>query len=536
MTKENFLKGAAILGIAGLFIKILGAVYRIPLGNMITDEGMGYYQTFYPLYNLILAISTAGFPTAIAKLVSEKRALGDYKGAHEVFKISFFGMALAGMLTSTFIFFNAKSIAEGIGNYNAYYSLLALTPALLFVPIMSSFRGYFQGRQTMTPTAISQIIEQLFRVSVGLFLAYTLLERGLPLAAGGASFGASAGAIAGTMGIMVIYFFNKKKIKQEIEGGISRPDERTSTIVKKLLSIAIPITIGASIVPIMNNIDVIIVLKRLQAIGFTEKEANDLYGQLSGMAQTLINFPQVFSLALAMSLVPAVSDSYARRNFDQIKRITRSGVRVTLLIGLPATLGLFILATPIIQLLYFDLDLSTQKSIGSILQIQSIGVMFLTLVQSLTAIMQGLGKPSIPVKNLAVGALLKIILTYVLTGIKVINIKGAAISTVVAYSVAAILNLIAVKKHTQTRFRITDIFIKPVIAVLIMGGITLITYQSALSVIGGKLTTVLAILVGALVYGFTLLITGTITSRDFQLLPSGNKIVKLLKSIGLLRS
>ncbi len=535
MTKQNFLKGAAILGIAGIVVKLLGAVYRIPLVNIISSDGMGYYQTSYPLYTLLLVISTAGFPTAVAKIVSEKRALGNYKGAYRVFKIAFFSMTFIGILTSLIVFLNAKSIVRLIGNNNAYYSLLALTPALLFVPIMSSFRGYFQGRQIMSPTAISQIVEQLFRVGIGLFLAYYLLNYGLPQAAGGAAFGASAGAIAGTIGIIVIFLLNKKHIKNEISRGTNCSLESVSTILKKLLLIAIPITIGAAIVPVMNNIDVIIVLRRLRTAGFTEAEANALYGQLGGMAQTLINFPQVFSMAIAMSLVPAVSEAFARRNYSEIKNITLSGVRVTLLIGLPAALGLYILSTPIIKLLYFNEEIATLKNTGQILQILAFSVLFLTLVQSLTAILQGLGKPMVPVKNLALGAIVKIIVTFILVGIPSINVRGAAIGTVFAYMTAATLNFIAVKQYTKTTFKIINTFIKPVLSVIVMTVSVWGSFIYMTPILGEKLATLGAMGVGAIVYGLALLLLGIISTSDFELIPGGNKISKILKRVGLLR-
>ncbi len=536
MTKENFLKGAAILGVAGILIKILGAFYRIPLSNLISDEGMGYFQTAYPLYVLLVAVSTSGFPTAIAKIVSEKRALQDYAGAHRVFKVSFLGFLMAGILTSVFVFFGAGYIVKVIGNTNAYYSLIAMTPALLFVPIMSAFRGYFQGRQIMTPTAISQIIEQLFRVSIGLFLAYQLLGMGLPQAAGGASFGASAGAIAGTIIIIVLYARERKRIKEELKRSAAHKQESTSTIVKNILTIAVPITIGASIVPIMSTIDTMLIMRRLQSIGFSEAQASGLFGQLSGNAQTLINLPQVLSVAIAVSLVPAISDAFAKRNYNDLKNITTSGVRVTLLIGLPAALGLFILSTPIIQLLYFNYELAAQLSTGGILKILSISLIFLTLVQSFTAILQGLGKPMVPVKNLAIGAVIKTILTYILTGIRVINVKGAAISTVVAYLIAAILNFIDVKKHTKAEFKMMDVFVKPIISVTLMTISVWVGYTFITPILGNKLATVVAISIGAVIYGLALLLTGAITSEDFELLPKGNKLASKLKSIGLLRN
>lgn len=537
MSKNDFLKGAAILGIAGFLVKILGAIYRVPLGNMIGDTGMGYYQTAYPLYTLMFAISTAGLPIAIAKLVSEKRAIGDYRGAQRVFKVAFIGLIMGGILTSAFIFIGAKFIVDKLGNSNAYYAMIALAPALLFTPVMSAFRGYFQGRQDMTPTALSQIIEQFSRVSVGLILVTLFLrfDKGLPMAAGGASFGASAGALLGTITILYIYSKRKKKIRREIRKSPRFKRESTKKIIKNILAISIPITIGASIIPLFGTIDVAIVMRRLQSIGYTEIEASGLYGQLTGMAQTLINFPQVFSVAIAASLVPAISTAFAKRDYREIKKTATSGVRVTLLIGLPAGVGLFILATPIIKLLYFGNPLEVQESAGQILKVLSFSVIFLTLVQSLTAILQGIGKPFIPVRNLFVGVLVKVVVVYILTGIPAINIKGAAISTIIAYIIAATLNFIAVQRYTKIRFNILNMIIKPIMSVTVMAFIVWITYNTTYTIIGNKLATVISIALGGLSYGLALLKTGTITSRDFDLIPGGAKLSIKLKRIGLLK-
>lgn len=535
MSKNNFLKGAAILGIAGAIVKIMGAFYRIPLGNIIKTEGMGYYQTAYPLYVLLLTISTAGFPVAIAKLVSEKRALGDHKGAFKVFKVAFLGLLMAGILTSMFVFINAKGIVERLGNTNAYYSLIALVPALLFVPIMAAFRGYFQGRQTMTPTALSQIAEQFIRVVSGLGLTYYLIDRGMPIAAGGASFGGSAGAIAGAVVMVGIYFHERKEINKEMSTNLNEEEESVTKIIKDLLVIAIPITIGAAIVPIMNTIDTMLVLKRLQSVGFSKMEANELYGQLTGFAQTLINLPQVFSMALAISLVPAVSEANARRDYREIKNITSSGIRITLLIGLPCAFGLFVLAEPIIGLLYFRNPMETIISIGKILSILSFGVVFLTLVQSLTAVLQGLGKPIVPVVNLFIGAVIKVILTYILTGIRSINIKGAAISTVVAYFIASILDLISVRKYTRLKFHIKEMLIKPLTSSIGMAIVAKVVYISFLNTVGDKLSTIIAIIIAAIAYFMLLILTGSLTYEDFDLLPKGDKIANKLVKLKLIK-
>lgn len=535
MSKDNsFLKGAAILGMAGVVVKILGAIYRIPIGNIIADEGMGYYQTAYPLYVLLLTISTAGFPVAIAKLVSEKRALGDYRSAHKVFKVALLGLFMAGILTSLFVLIAAKPIVESIGNPNAYYSFIALIPALFFVPIMSAFRGLFQGRQNMAPTAISQIAEQFFRVVTGLLLTYLLLDKGIPIAAGGASFGGSAGALIGAIVIIFIYFREKREINHEIKSSLIDEEYRVSTIIKDLLIIAIPITIGASIAPIMDTIDAGLVLRRLQSINYTKAQANDMYGQLKGFAQTLINLPQIFSIAIAMSIVPAIANATARKQKKEIKDIISSGIRITLLIGLPCAFGLFVLAKPIIGLLYYKKTLESINSTGLILQYLSFGVISLTLVQALTAILQGLGKPIIPVISLATGAVAKIILTYSLTVIPSINIKGAAISTVVAYSIAAIIDLIAIVAITKLKFNYKNIFMKPLISSLGMAIVAKVSFVLLAGLIGDKLSTIVAILLAGMVYIILLVITGSITPEDMALLPKGDKIKDKLGKYNIL--
>ncbi|MDO5707796.1 MAG: polysaccharide biosynthesis protein [Andreesenia angusta] len=529
MSKNSFLKGAAILGIAGLMTKVLGAFYRIPLSNLIGAEGVGYYQTAYPLYTLLVTISTAGFPTAISKLISEKRALEDYRGAQRIFKVSFIGFILAGVITSLFVGLFSKNIVGYMKSENGYYALIALVPALLLVPIMSAFRGYFQGQQFMVPTAVSQVIEQLFRVGVGLTLANYLVSSGLPKAAGGASFGASAGALAGMIFIVLIYFLNRNKRNEEIESGKDYPLEDAGVIAKNILNIAVPITIGASMVPIINNLDTFIILRRLADIGYSKLEAASLFGQLTGNAQTIINFPQVISLSLAMSLVPAISDAITRKDYDGMRGATKSGLRMTLLIGLPSAIGIFVLSTPIIKLLYFNNSLEEQIGAGTMLRVLSISLIFLTVVQTLTAVLQGAGKPLIPVRNLGFAVIVKAVSTYILVGIPSLNAKGAAISTVLTYLTAATLDFISVKKITKTKFDMMNTFIKPTICSLIMGLAVYLTYILLDSIIGAKLSTVIAIGVGGLVYLIALVVLKAVTREDMMMLPKGEKIADKLK-------
>ena len=529
--EHNFLKGAFILSIAAIVVKILGAIYRIPLSNLIKSEGMGYFQTAYPYYTLLLTVSTAGFPVAIAKLISEKRSEGDYRGAHKVFKLALVSLTAFGLVTSIYLFFDARRIVENIGNPKAYYALVALAPALVFVPIMSVFRGYFQGSQNMVPTAISQMSEQFLRVFSGLLLTYLLLDKGIAEAAGGASFGATAGAIAGTVSIVIVYLKKKEEINREIETSIIVEEESNREIMANLLKIAIPITLGAAILPIMDYIDLKIVIKKLQTINFTEAEANELYGNFKGMAQTLINLPQVFAVALSMSLVPAISNSVAKGDRAGTKKIISSGMKVTLLIGLPSAFGLFILARPIIGLLYYKNTMETIISTGNILKVLSMGVIFLTLVQSLAAILQGLGKPLIPAVNLLLGAVVKAILTFTLTGIPSINIYGAAFSTVIAFAIAAILDIIAIISYTGFKLDFNYILRKPLISALGMGVAVKLSHMFLGLTGKNSIATLGPILIGGIVYIGLLFATGSLGEEELKLLPKGDKINAVLAKV-----
>lgn len=530
MSKKSFLQGAVVLGIAGLIIKLLGAFFRIPLANLIGDEGMGYYQTAYPIYVLFLVLSTSGIPIAISKLVSERIAADNYFEAHRVFKISFILLFVTGITSFMFVFFGAHEIVRYLKNPGAYYAMLAIAPALLFVPIMAAYRGYFQGMQNMEPTAISQIVEQFFRVAVGLGLAVFFIQNGPSISAAGATFGAAAGGIAGSIAIIGLYLYRRAQIRQEIAKSSRVPGESARKILSRIFMIAIPVTIGAAIMPIMSAIDVGIVMRRLQDTGFTEAAANSLYGQLTGMAAPLINFPGVLSMAIAMSLVPAISAANEKKDLEFLRYNVELGMRTAMLIGLPCALGLMTLAEPIMRLLY-PFQKASALSAAPSLFILAFGIIFLSTVQTLTGVLQGLGKQSIPVINLCIGALFKVIITFTLTGIPWFNVKGAAIGTVAAYIVASALNLMAVEKYSGTRFNVGLTFVKPLLSAVAMSFGVGLGYLLLSHYLGNGLAVLLSIAFGALIYTVMLFVTKSITQDEITKLPKGQQLIRLWRRL-----
>lgn len=532
MKKDTFLKGAFILGLAGILVKIVGAFFRIPLGRIVGSEGVGYYQVAYPIYTFLLSFSAAGFPTAISKLVSEKRTTGDIRGGHRVFQVSFGILAVIGIVSFLFLGLGAGFLVNNfIKSPSSYYSVLALAPALLFIPIMAAYRGYFQGLKNMTPTAISQVVEQLGRAVIGLGLAIVLLSRGTEYAAAGASFGATAGGIAGLIIMMIIYARHKKQIFSEFQPIEEYKEESVGRITKDLLRIALPITLGAAVLPLINMIDSMTVLRRLQAIGFSYEQANSLFGQLTGMAITLVQLPPVLTAALAMSIVPVIAEAMVKKDMDTVQNDIKSAFRVSLLIGLPSFIGLAVLSTPIMTMLFPK----EPASAGEVLLFLSFATLSLSLVQTLTGILQGIGKPEIPVRNLLIGAFLKFVVTYTLTSIPWLNVKGAALGTVAAYTVATVLNFMAVKKYAKVKFEFVQFGLKPIISVGIMGVVVYLAYRFVFPIVGNTMATAISIAIGGTVYGLMLLVTGAIVEEDFALLPKGDKLAQVLRKVKLIR-
>ena len=537
--KQSFIKGALILTAAGLTSRLIGAVFRIALAALITDEGIGLYQMAYPIYTGLLAISTAGIPIAVSKLVSENIALNNYYGATRVFKVALTLLTISGFIISLAMYLGADFVVTYISrDPRAYIPLVAMSPAIFFVAIMSTFRGYFQGQQTMVPTGVSQIIEQLTRVGIALLLAVFLLPMGLEYSAAGATFGAVAGAIFGLLFLVYLYVKEKGYMAEKVRK--QRIKERVSfrKVLYRIAQLAVPITIGSLILPLINILDLIIVPQRLHVAGFTTERATALYGQLTGMATPLAHIPAIITISLAVSLVPSISEALTLNDYHLIRRNSNLAIRLTLILGMPAALGLYVLAEPITLLLFNNVEAAVP------LRIIAFSVIFLTMYQTTTGILQGLGKPILPVKNMGLGALIKIIMGWTLTAIPQVNIQGAALATLVGFAISSLLNLYQVKRDTGMRFDFNHHLLKPVLSVSVMGVAVYLSYNylnmffadlysPALS---NAAATLISIGIGMIVYGAMLFITGSITREDLQRIPKlGPYLIRLANALHILR-
>lgn len=532
MSKDTFLKGALILTIAGVIVKIIGSVNRILLSRLLGGEGVGLYQMAYPIYLLALSVSSAGIPVAISIIVAEKLALSDYRGANRVFRISLGVLAATGLLFTFLLYYGAGWLIEHhfVRDARAYYAIAALAPAIFFVTVLSSYRGYFQGLQMMTPTAVSQIFEQLFRVITMIAFAYILLPRGLEYAAAGASFGAGPGAAAGLLVLLYFYWKHKPGFNHKMETQSQITQESSVSIISRIIKLALPVSLANIMLPVVSNIDLLIVPARLEVAGYTVEQATELFGYLTGMAVPLVNLATILTASLAASLVPAVSEAYTLGDKQRIYQRIATAMRISNLITIPSFVGMWLLATPISFMLYGT------PNAGMPIAILAIGIFLLGIHQVTTGVLQGLGHTAIPVINMAASAVIKIVMSWILTALPALGIMGAAWATVADFGVAALLNMFFVYRYVGFTLDIKDTF-KAVVASAVMGAVVLLSYDALMTyTLKNTLATLGSIAAGGIVFGMVLLLVGGVQAKDIDQLPRvGEKLTDILIKLRLLR-
>ncbi|MBY0052365.1 polysaccharide biosynthesis protein [Brevibacillus agri] len=534
----QFVKGAAILGVAGLVSKLLGAVYRIPYQNIAGDIGLYVYMQVYPLYTTLLILATAGFPIAISKIVSERIAIGDALGARRAFRVASISLVVLGLFFFLLLYGGAPLIARFMGDEHLTTPLRAVAWSLPLVPMAAILRGYFQGHQNMMPTGVSQVIEQLVRVIFILLAAFWAMNvyQDAYLAGTGAVFAAFPGGVAAIL-VLLWYWRKDKQGAQLIPEQTQRAGVGAWTnrqVLRSLLMYAVPICMGALVLPLVPLVDSITVVNMLQVSGTPEDLAKLLKGAFD-RGQPLIQFGTFFATSLSLALVPAISEAVAQRQHHMIANRSEIAIRLTFLLGLPASFGLALLAEPINVMLYGD------KNGTEALAVQSFTIMFATLSIASAGILQGLGRVMRPARNLFIGVMVKLILNLAL--VPLWGIAGAALSTVFAYLVAMGLNVLAVKKYTGAQIGLRQTVHKPFLSVIVMSVVVLLVEWGASALLGKTgmserldqtLVGLISVGAGAVVYLLALLKTGGLTRNDIHFLPKGKRIAALLTRFQLL--
>lgn len=537
--KTTFVKGAAILAAAGLICKLIGVFFRIYAVRIVGEQGMFFYELVYPTYSWLLIISSSGIPTAISRMVAERAAVGNHDGARRVFRRSLLLLLLIGAITSALMFFGAEWLGTTVlnGGEGAKYSMMALAPALLFVSLMCAYRGYLQGLQRMTGTSVSQLAQQVFKLAFGLFFAYLLTKRyagtELQYAAGAAGLllGVTASEILALVVMMIFYARTRGQYPALIED--PNPHER---VFGPMLAIAIPITLGASILPIANFLDSVMIKRLLEGAGFTAAEAELRYTSLCLYVRSIINLPATLTVGIAMSIVPAISAARVRDDHSGVRRLSVLSLKIAMAIGLPCAVGLSVLAGPIIKLLYSRITPEAYDIAVPLMHIAAFTVVFISLVQTATGALQGIGKHRLPMWFLLIGGLLKIAVNFIFIPMAHINILGAVFSNLACYGVAGVLDTVALLRVTKAKVNVIDTFLKPALASALMGGAAWGVHHllSGLSLFHGSTlmtsaATVLAIAIAVVVYALFTVLFGMFTKEELTYIPGGRKLARFAR-------
>lgn len=538
--QNSFFGGAAILAAGILIVKLIGMFYKIPLINIIGEAGAADFNNAYNIYAVLLTVSTAGLPVAVSKLVSEANALNRRNQVRRTFRLALVLFLTLGLISFLVMFFRADALAGMMNDSKAAAGIRALAPAVVCVGCLAALRGYSQGHSNMAPTSVSQIIEALCKLVVGLGLAFWLVKQGKDpdVAAAGAITGVTVGTVVALIYMVLDFFLSRGR---EDTHGTDRPDSAGS-ILANILKIAVPITLSSSMVGIVTVIDSSLVQGQLQsALDLTEQASRTLYGNYSG-ALNIYNLPTSLMAAITASVIPAVSAALARRDRRGAARITGSALRITALLSFPMGVGLFVLGTPIIRLLFPKLNVAVA---GPLLSTLGIATPFVCMVLVCNSVLQAHGFINLPVIVMVLGGIVKIVNNYNLVG--AIGIAGAPVGNILCFGLALVLDLVVITRVIPNRPRLLPIFVKPAIASAIMGGAAWAVYGllsrvltaeqvneagetiRVVSRMGNALGIFLAIAVAGVVYLVLVVAIRAISKDDLALMPKGDKLARLLR-------
>ena len=523
--KQNFLQGTALLAMATAIVKVIGAIYKIPLNAIIGTQGFSYYSTAYEIYNVLLMISTAGLPVAMSRMISQANSLGHSNRIRRIYKTSraiFLTLGIAGSLLMTLF---CRQLAEFQNQPDAWAAIGALGPCCLLICIMSTFRGFFQGHSNMLPTSVSQVLEAIVKLIVGMLAALILLKStgSVSLAAGGAILGVTVSCLASA-----VYLFGKFRGAYNSLASSDEAAESYSDTAKRLLAIAIPITIGSAGLQILTMLETKIYMGQLLGLGFTQAQADSMKG-IYNMSQTIYNMPCAFITPITISIIPAITAHLTLLDHKSAKATEESAVRVMGLICMPCAFGLSVLAGPITALLggYTGENLALSTTLMSIM---GINIIFNAVVLLTNAMMQAHGHAVVPVINMFVSGVLRLAVVYILTGNPDIGIVGTPIGAMICFLCIAVLNVFSMRRVMQNPPAILRNLSKPFAAAALMGVCVYVALHLLLKVgIASRLILCgLPIAVGVVVYVVAAVMFKAITREDCLLLPKGAKIAKWL--------
>ncbi len=533
--RQNFLHGAAILAAGVVVIKILGAIYKIPLRNIIGETGYGYFFAAYTIYNFFLTISTAGLPVALSRMISEANTLGRPCQARRTFRVAMVTLGVLGLVfTLLMLLFPTEMAIAFVSKATVSRCVFAISPSVLLVCLTSAFRGYIQGNGNMKPTTVGQVVEVLVKVVVGLALAiwFTRMGKSVPVSAAGAIFGVSVGSLAALLYMLWSYL---KEYRGPAALKCAASDDVPDSVGRTLwrfVRIGVPITLGASVMSLFSLIDTKLINMQLPHVpGIGPALADELYGAYSTMT-TLYNLPAAFITPMSIAVVPAISAAAVRRARGEVGSITESSLRISAVIAMPMGAGLAVLAGPIVELMFRDSNAAGPV----ILTYLGIASVFVCISLVSNAILQADGKETLPIISMLAGGAVKIACNLLLVSRPEIHILGAAIGTIACYAVICILNCIFISRNMKVSIRYGKAFLPPLVSSAVMAACAWAVYGLAARLLhvgqSGRImlaaALVAAIGIAVAVYLVMVIVTRSVTLEDMKLIPKGEKIAKLL--------
>ena len=543
--KDDYIVQGSILAAAAVLTKIIGVVYRIPLANILGDEGNGFYGYAYQVYAIALMISSFSLPTAVSKLVSIRLAKKQRRNAFRVFLCSLMFAVVVGLVISMAIFFGASLIStHAMKSPLSVYALRVLAPGLLIVAVMAVIRGYFQGMGTMLPTAISQIIEQVVNAVVSIVGASVLFGIGTKAGekageellgpaygAAGSTLGTVSGSLAGLLFLLFVIALYQKVIRKQLKRDKSKNVESYHSILKALLLTAIPVVFSTAVYNINQIIDLTIFNHVMQAQGFVEKEYMALQGIYTGKYDTLINVPMAIANAMGTSVVPSLTAVAIAGTKRQVHDKINQTMRITMVIAIPSCIGYFVLASPIMVLLYND----SSATPANLLMMGAIVVVLYGLSSVSNSILHGLNYMTSPAKNAGVALVIHLVAFVLMMTVFKMNVYALVGGNIVFALSMCILNLIKIRKVSGFRIDVVNTFGKPFAAAAVMGVVTFGVQKLFDTLIGGRVIPVcISLLVAIVVYAVVLLKIGTLSEDDILDLPMGGRILRYVKKFHLL--
>ena len=530
---ESFMQGVFAIMFSQVLIKIFGMIYKLYLTNKegFGDAGNAIYSSGFQIYALLLTLSSIGVPNAISKLVAERLAVGDSKGAHRIFKVAFATFSIIGGIGTLILFYGAKYIAYNMLQIpEAEYTLVALSPSIFFVAISSVVRGYFNGRQNLKATANSQTIEQVFKTCLTIIIVAVIgafSSNNTIIMAAGANLATTLSTFLSFAYLYLYYGERKKEIAQDIKSSTNYKAYRIKDIIKTILSVSIPISLSSLMSVITKNIDAITVVSGLKTF-MTEASAKIQYGILAGKVDALTAVPLSLNIAFATALVPTIASAKAIGNIQIARERTELSLLITILIGLPCTVGMFVFAPQILNLLFPNANRGEL-----LLQISSLTIIFSVLIQTVNAGLQGIGKIMVPATALGIGVIVKYILNLILIKNPSIGVYGAGIASLCCNVVVFLIGITVLIKNMKLQLDLGKFMIKPILSTGMMAIVSLYVYNVLQKLIANQLATVISIACAGIIYIISLLILKNLTKEEIYKMPKGDKIVKGLQILRL---